>query len=226
MADVRRRIHENAAAAAAASLAINASDGKIRSTIAAGGGHTNLLLAHKNDAAERLKLRQANLIHSSYPVRFVANASRNRVQMLVKNGLVVRASADTHDVLTGLLGFAAGDYAGNAASSTSNAALVLASDVAQLDKGNRAMFVHASICTGSYGPDGKGGSSCIGSFPIDVAPGQVISYAPTSEPYAARAPLAGALVDRIRWELRGDDAALANLQGEDWQCLGVLSWDE
>jgi hypothetical protein len=71
------------------------------------------------------------------------------------------------------------------------------------------MFVHASICTGSYGPDGKGGSSCIGSFPIDVAPGQVISYAPTSEPYAARAPLAGALVDRIRWELRGDDAALA-----------------
>jgi hypothetical protein len=95
-----------------------------------------------------------------------------------------------------------------------------------MDRGNRALFVHCSLCTGGYGANGKGGSTCIGSFPINHAPGSVITYAPSADPFKSRAPVAGALVDHIRWQIRGDDTLLVDLQGEHWQCLGVLTWEE
>ena len=159
----------------------------------------------------------------SYPVHLEPDLSINRVKMKVHNGVVVNAGASTSVVgkLLGFTGFLEGAIdAGPAAAS------VTAANPAQMDRGNRALFVHCSLCTGGYGANGKGGSTCIGSFPINHAPGSVITYAPSAEPFKSRAPLAGALVDHIRWQLRGDDTLLADLQGEHWQCLGVLTWDE
>ena len=159
----------------------------------------------------------------SYPVHLEPDLSINRVKMKVHNGVVVNAGASTSVVgkLLGFTGFLEGAIdAGPAAAS------VTAANPAQMDRGNRALFVHCSLCTGGYGANGKGGSTCIGSFPINHAPGSVITYAPSADPFKSRAPVAGALVDHIRWQIRGDDTLLVDLQGEHWQCLGVLTWEE
>ena len=54
----------------------------------------------------------------------------------------------------------------------------------------------------------------------------VQTYAPSAEPFKSHDPVGGALISTLRWELRDETGALADLQGEHWQCTGVLGWTE
>ena len=159
----------------------------------------------------------------SYPVHIEPDLSINRVKMKLHNGIVINASTSS-SIIGKLLGFT-GIHEG-AIDAGPAAGSITATSVAGIDDGTRALYVHCSIATGGYSTNGQQGSSCIGSFPITHAPGSVISYAPSADPFRSQCPVAGALVDHLVWSLRDENGALVDLQGEDWQALGVLAWDE
>ena len=159
----------------------------------------------------------------SYPVHIEPDLSINRVKMKLHNGIVFNASTSS-SIIGKLLGFT-GIHEG-AIDAGPAAGSITATSVAGIDDGTRALYVHCSIATGGYSTNGQQGSSCIGSFPITHAPGSVISYAPAADPFRSQCPVAGALVDHLVWSLRDENGALVDLQGEDWQALGVLAWDE
>lgn len=224
--DVLTAVHQAALATAAGTLTTAVTKDAAAALLkAADDSGTVVIKVHEAQVLAAAALERAERAHSAYPLHVEPDLSISRVRMRVHNGVVVRV-AGTQSLVGKLLGFATGDYEGNAAGTVAAAPVHTASSTAGVDDGTRALNVHVNICTGGYGADGRAGNSCIGSFPITHAPGTMISYAPTADPFRSRAPVAGSHVDHLVWELRDENGGLVRMQDEHWQALGVLSWDE
>ena len=162
----------------------------------------------------------STLASDSYPVHFEPNISISRVILKPHFSVHVDATG-TASVFSKLLGFESDHF--TSTDGTENT--FTAKHKADIDRGTRELAVHCSLATSGYSANGRTGSSCIGAFPVDKSPGQIVTYAPQSDVFKSKCMVEGATIERIVWELKSDDK-LVHLQGEHWTALGILSWYE
>jgi hypothetical protein len=146
-----------------------------------------------------------------------ADIATNRVSLTTAGSLQVTST--TGKMATVLLGFAPEQLG----APTEASKTLIAANAARVDK-NRAVIFHCpSLCTGSYGVDGRTGGSAMQMVPITAKLGEVQSWE-ASVPIKVECGIAGSTLAEIRCYLATEDGDPIEMLGDRWEAVIILEY--
>ena len=98
---------------------------------------------------------------------------------------------------------------------------IIAANAAKIDSARAVAFHCPTLSAGAYSTSGVKGGSTLGVVPIDVAPGEVLSWE-ASIPIYLPCRASGGIVDRLHFFLTNEDGDPIDLLGDRYSAVVVV----